>query len=86
MTTTDPDPDPGLARQRTALAWSRTAIAFAALGGVVLKRDVAEGLIIMAAAPAVWRLGQLKHHLRGRLELVTITIVLVSAIALVLAF
>ncbi len=31
------DPDPGLARQRTELSWTRTAISFAALGGFLLK-------------------------------------------------
>ncbi|MBV9205698.1 MAG: DUF202 domain-containing protein, partial [Actinobacteria bacterium] len=28
------DPDPGLARARTSLAWTRTAVSFAAVGGV----------------------------------------------------
>ena len=47
-----PRPDgpgqPGLARERTSLAWTRTAISFAAVGGVVLKRDVVPGLILLA--------------------------------------
>src|SRR6185437_131511 len=45
--------DPGLARERTSLAWTRTAISFAALGGVVLKVSVASGLIILAMAAIV---------------------------------
>ncbi len=42
----DPGPDmeerdPGLARERTALAWTRTAISVAALGGAMLKTNLA---------------------------------------------
>ena len=81
----DPDPDPGLARERTSLAWTRTALSFAALGGVVLKTDVIAGLIIMCAAPVVWQLGRLAHHRPGRLKLVTATIVAVSLVALAVA-
>jgi uncharacterized membrane protein YidH (DUF202 family) len=79
------DGDPGLARARTSLAWTRTALSFAALGGVVLKRDLVPGLIIMAAAPVVWQLGRLAHHLPGRLRLVTATIVAVAVVALAVA-
>ena len=79
------DRDPGLARERTSLAWTRTAISFAALGGVVLKKDVVPGLILLAAAPVVWELGRLPQHLPGRLKLVTATIVAVALVALVLA-
>jgi uncharacterized membrane protein YidH (DUF202 family) len=49
---------PGLAQERTSLAWTRTAIAFAALGGVVLKANVVTGLIILAVAPVIWQLGR----------------------------
>jgi uncharacterized membrane protein YidH (DUF202 family) len=78
----DEDDDPGLARARTSLAWTRTALSFAAVGGVVLKEDLIPGLLIMAAAPAVWQLGRLAHHLPGRLRLVTATIVAVAIVAL----
>jgi uncharacterized membrane protein YidH (DUF202 family) len=50
---------PGLAQERTSLAWTRTAIAFAALGGVVLKANVVTGLIILALAPVIWQLGRM---------------------------
>jgi uncharacterized membrane protein YidH (DUF202 family) len=53
------DPDPGLARARTRLAWLRTAIAFAAIGGVILKRDVPAGLIVLGLAGMVWVTGRL---------------------------
>ena len=49
---------PGLAQERTSLAWTRTAIAFAALGGVVLKDNVITGLVILAVAPVIWQLGR----------------------------
>jgi uncharacterized membrane protein YidH (DUF202 family) len=53
--------DPGLARERTSLAWNRTAIAFAALGGTVLKANVISGLIILAIAPVIWQLGRVSR-------------------------
>jgi uncharacterized membrane protein YidH (DUF202 family) len=56
----DPDESiPGLAQERTSLAWTRTAISFAALGGVVLKANVVTGLIIVALAPVIWQLGRM---------------------------
>lgn len=77
--------DPGLARERTSLAWTRTALSFAAVGGVVLKKDVIVGLVIMAAAPVVWRLGHLAHRRPDRLKLVTAAIVAVALMALAVA-
>ena len=79
------DADPGLARARTSLAWTRTALSFAAVGVVVLRKDILPGLIILAAAPVVWRLGRLAHYLPGRLRLVTATIVAIAAISLAVA-
>ena len=79
------DADPGLARERTSLAWTRTAISFAAVGGVLLKKDVVPGLIILAAALVIWRLGRLDYRHPGRLKLVTATIVAVAVVALVVA-
>jgi uncharacterized membrane protein YidH (DUF202 family) len=86
---------PGLARERTSLAWTRTAISFAALGGVVLRANVVTGLIILAIAPAVWRLG---YVTRGgaertdpsaigqvRLLLITASIVLITLLCLAIA-
>jgi uncharacterized membrane protein YidH (DUF202 family) len=81
----DEDGDPGLARARTSLAWTRTALSFAAVGGVILRRDLIPGLLVMAAAPAIWQLGRLAHHLPGRLRLVPVTIVAVAVLALVIA-
>ena len=81
----DEDADPGLARVRTSLAWTRTALSFAAVGGVMLKKDIIPGLLILATAPVIWRLGPLAYHHPARLKLVTAAIVVVAAVALVVA-
>ncbi len=80
------EPDPGLARERTALAWTRTAISFAAVGGVVLKKELVPGLILLCLGPAVWAVGRMAHHRPGKLRAVTATIVAVCLIALAVAF
>ena len=77
--------DPGAALARTSLAWTRTALSFAAVGVVVLRKDIVAGLIILAVAPVIWRLGHLTHHRPGRLKLVTATIVAIALVALVVA-
>ena len=87
--------DPGLARERTSLSWTRTAISFAALGGVVLKANVISGLIILAIAPIIWQLGRVT---RGdspgtalpavgaaRLFMITVSIIAVSLLCLFVA-
>jgi uncharacterized membrane protein YidH (DUF202 family) len=79
------DADPGLARARTSLAWTRTALSFAAVGVVILRKDILPGLIILAVVPVVWQLGRLAHHLPGRLRLVTVTIVAIAVVALAVA-
>ena len=88
MTTIPPDyeeADPGLARVRTSLAWTRTALSFAAIGAVALRKDVIAGLLILATAPVIWWLGRLDHHLPSRIRLVTASIVAVSLVALAVA-
>ena len=89
------DSDPGLARARTSLSWTRTAISFAALGGVVLKENVITGLIILAVAPLIWRLGrlsvsgsspgQLPAVGTARIRVITVSIVGVSLLSLLVA-
>jgi uncharacterized membrane protein YidH (DUF202 family) len=87
--------DPGLARERTALSWTRTAISFTALGGAVLKANVATGLVILVVATVVWRLGRLTRGSTAmtgltpvsarRLFLITVSIVAVSLLCLAVA-
>jgi uncharacterized membrane protein YidH (DUF202 family) len=87
--------DPGLARERTSLAWTRTALSFAALGGVMLKVNVLTGLVILAVAPAVWQVGRVaggRSPAAGlpvvgaaRLFLIAISIVAVSVLCLAVA-
>src|SRR6266536_4976476 len=47
------DLDPGLAGERTELAWTRTAISFAALGGAILKITPAVGVLVLTASALV---------------------------------
>jgi uncharacterized membrane protein YidH (DUF202 family) len=83
------DADPGLARERTVLAWTRTAIAFAAVGGALLKTTPLAGILVLSMSALVWGLGRMSGHL-GRPEsprwprhlLITLTVTLVSLIAL----
>jgi uncharacterized membrane protein YidH (DUF202 family) len=85
--------DPGLAHERTSLAWTRTAISFGALGGVVLKVNVITGLLILAIAPLVWQLGRLSGAEASGLEpasitrirLITVSIVGVAVLCLLVA-
>jgi Domain of unknown function (DUF202) len=86
----DPEePDPGLAADRTRLAWARTAIAFAAVGGLALRNDVIIGLVTLAATPLVWVLGALAsretlpEQRSARLLLVTVTVSVVALLAVV---
>ncbi|HTX29496.1 MAG TPA: DUF202 domain-containing protein [Streptosporangiaceae bacterium] len=80
------DIDPGLARERTSLAWTRTAISFAAVGGVVLKKELIPGLILLSVSPAIWELGRLAYQRPVKLKAVTATIIAISVVALVLSF
>jgi uncharacterized membrane protein YidH (DUF202 family) len=84
--------DPGLARERTELAWTRTAIAFAALGAALLKYRPVAGLLVLVLSAVVWRLGRLPGpagagdvHDR-RLLLITVATVGISLVALALSF
>ena len=91
------DRDPGLARERTELAWTRTAISFAALGAAMLRTSATAGAVVIASGVAVWGLGQLSARetqptIRKRwfgrwhiVQLITAATALVSLVALALA-
>ena len=83
--------DPGLVRARTSLAWTRTALAFAALGAVILKRDLAAGFVVLGLSGLVWVVGRLATRpgqgqgRRRRLLVITCAVTGVSVVALILA-
>ena len=89
------DPEEAAARERTSLAWTRTALAFAALGGAILKVNLVTGLIILATAPAIWTLGRATRApspgpglpVLGaiRLFVIAVSIVAVSLLCLIVA-
>jgi uncharacterized membrane protein YidH (DUF202 family) len=86
------DIDPGLARERTRLSWVRTAIAFAAVGAVLLRRQPVIGLIVLAAAPLIWALGHFAGRettrpdlLPRRLLLVTVAVTVAALLAMIAA-
>ena len=84
----DPESVPGLAQERTSLAWTRTAIAFAALGGVVLRANVVTGLIIVAVAPVIWQLGRVTRGGASgatRLFAIAVSIAAVALLCLIVA-
>jgi uncharacterized membrane protein YidH (DUF202 family) len=85
----EPD-DPGIAdpADRTRLAWSRTAIAFAAIGAAMLKVSPVAGLIVLALTMPIWAAVRKFDGISTdrRLRLVTVTVVVVAAAALVMAF
>jgi uncharacterized membrane protein YidH (DUF202 family) len=82
------DRQPGLARERTDLAWTRTAIAFAATGAAILKTHVVEGIIVLGLGLATWGVRRLfparadDESSPRRLLLVTIAVLAVAAVSL----
>jgi len=83
--------DPGLARARTALSWTRTAISLAALGAAILKSRPYAGVPVLILSGLIWGLGQLARapatgrDLSRRLLLVAIALTGVSFVALAIA-
>ncbi|HTZ91154.1 MAG TPA: DUF202 domain-containing protein [Streptosporangiaceae bacterium] len=86
---TEPD-DPGIAdpADRTRLAWSRTAIAFTAIGAAMLKLNPVVGVVVIALTMPIWAAGHATSVISSarRLRLVTLTVVVVAAAALAAAF
>jgi uncharacterized membrane protein YidH (DUF202 family) len=88
----DPDEDRGLARERTALSWTRTALSFGALGGVILKSHALLGLVVLGFVPVIWQLGRLTMRevpgrtLDRRMRTITSAIIVLAVVALVVSF
>jgi uncharacterized membrane protein YidH (DUF202 family) len=81
--------DPGLARERTDLAWTRSAIAFLALGVSILKFRPAVGIPVLAIAGVIWLLGR-GARIAGRrvaarrVLIVTVAVNMLAVVSLVL--
>jgi len=74
--------------ERTRLAWTRTAIAFAALGAAMLRSSPLAGGVVLALSVPVWaaaRRALRPGPARRGLLLVSATVVIVALVALVLA-
>jgi len=76
---------------RTSLAWTRTAVAFAAIGVAMFKLSPVAGVVVVALSLPIWAVN---HRRRGsvevpssprRLRLVTGTVVIVALAALTVA-
>jgi len=76
---------------RTRLAWTRTVIAFAAIGAAMLKSSPIAGAIVLALSLPMWAAMRRHRHRADALSplsglgLVTITVVLVALAALAVA-
>ena len=88
---TGPQPPVTDPADRTRLAWTRTAVGFAAIGGVMLKvSPVAGGVVLLLSLP-IWLIARrtsgadLAASSPRGLRLVTVTVVIVAVAALVVA-
>jgi uncharacterized membrane protein YidH (DUF202 family) len=76
---------------RTGLAWTRTAVGFAAIGGAMLKLSPVAGGVVLALSVPIWAVARrgagsdLALASRRRLRLVTVTVVTVAVAALIVA-
>lgn len=85
------DADPGLARERTKLAWTRSSISFAAIGVLIGKTRPLIGAPLLILSAAIWSIGLMRRTpgLAGvapkRVFFVMICVLVIAAVALVLA-
>ncbi len=86
--------DPGLARERTRLAWTRSSISFAAIGVVLLKDQPLIGAPVLILSATVWSVGLMRQRVVAksraavatrRVQLVTAGVLVVAAAALAIA-
>ena len=95
--TGEPSPDrpsdPGLARARTTLAWTRSAIAFAAIGAAITKTRPLVGAPLLGFSAVIWLIGRSRRTpglagLGPRRVLtvaISVTVVALAALIIVLA-
>ena len=85
------DADPVLARERTELAWTRSAISFLALGIAILKFRPVVGIPLLAFSGVVWLIGRTSPArdqpgtASRRILLVTVAVCVLALVSLVLA-
>jgi uncharacterized membrane protein YidH (DUF202 family) len=85
----DPEDEPGIGdpAERTRLAWTRTAIAFAAIGAAMLKSSPVGGVIVVALSVPIWAATRRARRAADALatsaglRLVTLAVVLVALAA-----
>jgi uncharacterized membrane protein YidH (DUF202 family) len=81
---------PGLASERTDLAWTRSAIALFALGAAILRIRPVVGIPVMALGVLIWLVGYISPRRKRailasrRTLLVTIAVTSLAVIAAVL--
>jgi hypothetical protein len=86
------EPGIGDPANRTRLSWTRTAIAFAAIGAAMLKSSLIAGAVVIALSLPIWAVAQRVRHTADAASaasgfaLVTGTVVLVAIAALAVAF
>jgi uncharacterized membrane protein YidH (DUF202 family) len=84
-------PDPGLARERTSLAWTRSAIAFAAIGAAITKTRPLVGAPLLVFSAVIWVIGRSRRtpDLAGlaprRVLTVAVSVTVVAVAALIIA-
>lgn len=85
------EPGVGDPANRTRLSWTRTAIAFAAIGAAILKSSPIAGAVVIALSLPIWTVAHRVRHSAdgasadGGFALVAGTVVLVAITALVVA-
>jgi uncharacterized membrane protein YidH (DUF202 family) len=83
--------DPGLARERTSLAWTRSAIAFAAIGAAITRTRPIVGTPLLGFSAVIWLIGRARRTpgLAGlaprRVLTVAISVTVVAIAALIIA-
>ena len=90
MPSTDREqPDAREPADRTRLAWHRTAVAFLAIGGAMLKSAPGAGLVVLLMGVPIWAIARRGERAAvaitpaSGLRLVTLTVVLVALTALI---